>query len=504
MKISALRISVTVTMILMLPVTFPFQNAHCQQPAINIGSQRELFVDNYLIDQLSGSAELLLHHPQPQEIAIVHDASWEGSGSGYHTIFQDGDKYRMYYKGEQYTTVEGKALEPHEMVVAYAESYDGIKWEKPVLGLYEFEGSRKNNIIWMGSGAHGFTVFKDTNPSCAAEARYKALGRDDAGGGGLLAFKSSDGILWTRLADKPVITKGAFDSQNLAFWDSLRGEYHAYVRDFREGRRDIRTATSKDFINWSDPVWLTFPDAPNEQLYTNQIKPYYRAPQIFIGFPARYVERIWDDQIKALPEYEQRRLRASASKRYGSAVTDGLFMTSRDGLTFKRWGEAFLRPGLRYKDNWVYGDNYIAYHLVETKSPLSNAPNEISIYATESYWTGTSCFLRRYSLRMDGFVSVHAALKGGELLTKPMTFKGSVLEINFSTSAAGGIRIEIQDESGKPIEGFAMDDSYDIFGDNLDREVQWKSGKSVRILEGKPIRLRFLMRDADLYAIRFK
>ena len=65
---------------------------------VDIGSRRELFVDSALIDQLKGKAELRLHRPVPREISLVHDALWEGSGSGYHSVFQDGDKYRMYYK----------------------------------------------------------------------------------------------------------------------------------------------------------------------------------------------------------------------------------------------------------------------------------------------------------------------------------------------------------------------------------------------------------------------
>lgn len=501
MKTLRFRIWIIITILAILVLTL-LPSVNGQNTTINIGSRLELFVDNYLIDRLSGGTELMLHHPAPQEIVITHDAPWEGSGSGYHTIFRDTDKFRMYYKAEQYTMTEGKLNEPHELFIAYAESEDGILWKKPELGLVEFEGSMKNNIVLKGSGSHGFTLFKDTNPSCTPDAVYKALGMGEKGG--LYAFKSSDGIHWSSMLDRPVITKGAFDSQNLAFWDSLRGEYRAYVRDFRENRRDIRTATSKDFINWSDPVWLAYPDAPNEQLYTNQIKPYYRAPHIFIGFPSRYVERIWDDQIKSLPEFEHRKLRASASKRYGSAVTDALFMTSRDGLTFKRWGEAFIRPGLRYKDNWVYGDNYVAYHLIETKSNVPGAPNELSMYATESYWTGNSSVLRRFTLRIDGFVSAHATLKGGELLTKPVIFDGNTLVINFSTSAAGSISIEIQDETGEPIEGFTLNDSFEIFGDDLEREVEWKSGKSVKDLSGKPVRLRFVMKDADLFSIRFK
>ena len=144
--------------------------------------------------------------------------------------------------------------------------------------------------------------------------------------------------------------------------------------------------------------------------------------------------------MEALPGLEHRLLRRAASEREGSALTDGLFMSSRDARNFRRWDEAFIRPGLRSKDNWVYGDNYQNWGIVETASSIEGAPNELSVYATESYWTGTSSQLRRYTLRIDGFASVGAPLGGGEFVTKPLTFQGQNLVMNFSTSAAGDIR----------------------------------------------------------------
>jgi hypothetical protein len=205
-----------------------------------------------------------------------------------------------------------------------------------------------------------------------------------------------------------------------------------------------------------------------------------------------------------LPELDNRRLRYGASPRYGAATTDTVFMSSRDGLSFRRWGEAFLRPGLRTRDNWSYGDNYAAWHVVQTKSGMADAPDELSLYATESYWTGTSSALRRYTLRMDGFVSINAPLNGGEALTKPLLFAGTQLSLNFATSAAGSIRVEVQNADGAPVPGFTLADAPEIFGDALDRAAPWKDGANLAALAGTPVRLRFVMKDADLYAFRFR
>ncbi|MGC9318642.1 MAG: hypothetical protein ACP5KN_11495 [Armatimonadota bacterium] len=470
---------------------------------IDIGSRLELMVDDFLIDRMTG-AELRLHHPQPQETAIVFDEPWEGSACGYVTVFEDEGLYRMYYKA-WHLDVTGGELKTSPLHIAYAESDDGIVWRKPELGLFEFEGSTANNIVWYGPPDHGFSPFRDPNPKAPPEARYKAFGHGQIEAGrGVFAFASPDGIHWSLMHDEPVLTGCAFDSQNLAFWDSFRGEYRAYMRDFREGFRDIKTATSPDFVHWTQPQWLQYPGAPDEALYTNQVRPYHRAPHIFIGMPARYCERGWSPSMEALPEPEHRRMRSDAGNRYGMAITDSLLMTSRDGGTFRRWGEAFVRPGIQRPGAWAYGDHYLQWGLVETPSKLPGAANELSLYSVEGYWTGTSSSLRRYTLRIDGFVSVHAALSGGEMLTRPLTFDGERLVLNFSTSAAGGIRVEIQDANGEAIEGFTLDDSDEVFGDEIERTVTWRGGESdVSALSGRPVRLRFVLRDADLYSLRF-
>src|SRR5262249_25124578 len=104
------------------------------------------------------------------------------------------------------------------------------------------------------------------------------------------------------------------------------------------------------------------------QLYTNQVIPYYRAPHIFLGFPTRYLDRGWTESAKALPRYDYRQLRGARSRREGTALTEALLMSSRDGSRFHVWADAFIRPGLRARDNWFYGDNYQNWGLVETKS----------------------------------------------------------------------------------------------------------------------------------------
>jgi len=196
-------------------------NAVSSDP-ITIGDRLELFLDDYLIAEVQGDVRQQLVRPEPKEVVFVADRPWEGNTSGYYTFFQDKDFYRMIYRGWRHDE-EKKAVHPE--VTCYAESKDGIHWTRPDLGLFEWEGSKQNNIVWLGAGAHNFTAFRDNNPATPAEARYKALG---GGSDGLLAFQSLDCVHWKLIQEEPVITNGAFDSQNLAFWDSERDEYRAY------------------------------------------------------------------------------------------------------------------------------------------------------------------------------------------------------------------------------------------------------------------------------------
>ena len=490
-----------------------------------IGMRRELFVENALVSRLSGGARLQLHQPTPREISFVCDKPWEGATCAYMKVFRNGDRYGMYYRGSDVIYTEDGYSSPHPEVACYAESRDGIRWMKPELGLFEYDGSKKNNIIWMGPGSHNFAPFLDANPACRKEERFKALAGDFKRG--LRAFVSADGVRFAPVQQKPVIAKGAFDSLNLAFWDTEAGVYREYHRDFRQGR-DIRTGTSKDFVHWTDPAFLSYEahrhgsepkqappvkdaDLANQlsgrvsQLYTNQIIPYYRAPHIYLGFPTRYIDRGWTYSATQLPRYEYRKLRGAKSRREGTAVTDGMFMASRDGSHFHVWPESFIRPGLRKEQSWFYGDTYQNHGLVETKSAIEDAPPELSVYVSENSHQDHPGQFRRYTLRIDGFVSLTAPLAGGELETKTLQFQGNRLSLNLSTSAAGSVRVEIQDANGAPIPGYTLADSHELYGDSLSLAAAWKDRDTdVGDLAGKPVRLRFVVRDADVFSYQFE
>lgn len=180
-----------------------------------------------------------------------------------------------------------------------------------------------------------------------------------------------------------------------------------------------------------------------------------------------------------------------------AGVSDTMLMSSRDGVSFQRWNEGFIRPNAE-SENWTDRNQYPAWGMLEL------TPGELSLYWGEH--NKHSCpRLRRGTLRTDGFVSLHAGGDGvGEMLTRPMVFAGSRLEINYATSAAGTMRFALCDETGNVFDGFSLDDSEMLFGNAIDHVVTWRGRVAdLSAFAGRPVRLRVRLQDADLYAIRF-
>lgn len=459
--------------------------------SIEVHDQLQLFTDDYLIDRLSGDARKVLQKPEPTEVVFTADAPWEGNSSAYFSVFQHGDTYRMTYRGSQATDEtevekEGQIPKPEvkREVTCVAESRDGIHWARPALNRFSWEGSQNNNIVWMGtSAAHNFTAFKDENPAAIAEARYKAIG----GKGGPRGFQSADGLHWSMIADKSLVSRGTFDSQNLAFWDAARNEYRMYWRINPKSVRGIRTATSGDFSKWENEADLTYPGkadpdgldyADKVQLYTNAILPYFRAPQLLIGFPTQFIQKGKQNP----PKFYQ---------------TQPLFMSSRDGVEFERWDEPII-PTTAPKDRDGNRGNYMAWGLLQ----LPGKPDEMSVYATEAGNDRGPTRIRRFAYRLDGFVSVRAGAEGGELLTKTLLSSGTELTLNYRAAPGGSVRVELQDGEGKPIQGFRLVDCQPLTGDSVNTVVKWKGNPTLKT-RPSGIKARFVLQDADLFSMKW-
>ncbi len=456
---------------------------------IDVQSRLELFTDYYLIDTLNNTS-LLLHHPIDKGNVMNFEKPWEKEFSAYCTVIKEDDLYRLYYRGGPLDGKDGSPLE----YTCYAESKDGIHWNKPNLKIYKVNGTYNNNVILSDAApvTHNFSPFLDKKPGIDPKQKYKALGGTEKTG--LIAFVSEDGIHWNKLQNDPVLKPRVhdFDSQNVSFWSEKEQQYICYFRawvTYDKRYRSVARTTSKDFIHWTEPVFMDYGDTPHEQLYTNQTAPYFRAPHIYISIGARFMKG-----RQVISEEEAKKLHVNP--KFFKDCSDAVLMTTRSGNKYDRtFMKSFIRPGIGL-DNWVSRSNYPALNIVQT------GHDEMSVYLNQDYAQPTA-HLHRYAMRIDGFTSIQAPYKGGEMITKPILFSGDKLVINFSTSAAGFVKVEILDLEGNPIKGFELENATELIGNEIEKKVTWKNNPNLKKLNGKPIRLRFVMKDADLYSIKF-
>ncbi|MFA5687982.1 MAG: hypothetical protein WC959_02345 [Kiritimatiellales bacterium] len=484
------------------------QPAGDDSAAFNVASRRELFVDHTLIETMTGGAELRMHHPHPAGKVLDFMEEWEGRYANYGTIINDGRQFRLYYRsGNPRHNITNQ-------VTCMAVSDDGIHWDKPVLGLHEQDGSKNNNIVFSDATAagHNFTPFLDTNPDCLPDAKFKALGgiyryTKDPEVKGLLGFVSPDGIHWKQIGGNPLIERPsfyAFDSQNIAFWSEAEKKYVGFFRawigtnpaqgNYSNGIRWIGKTTSDDFINWSPieilGIFHAGEEAPKYDLYTNQTFPYYRAPHIYIATATRFME---GRQVVSAAQAKE----INVDPQYFRDCSDVILLSMRAGGTAYQqpFLSSFLRPGPGLR-NWISRTNYPILDTIPT------GDTEMSLYIFQDYAQPTA-HIQRYTLRIDGFTSVSAPFEGGTLLTRPVYFNGKKLELNFWTSAAGGIRVELQDRTGTPIKGYTLADCDELIGNEISRSVCWKGSPDVGPLTGKEIRIFFKLKDADVYSFKF-
>jgi hypothetical protein len=471
-----------------------------QQKAPVLQNQRELFVDNYLVDKFVNT-ETRLATPVSAGVAVQFDKPWEGNFAAYVSVTHADGKYKMYYRGL------GEENGAKGEVTCYAESEDGINWKKPVLNLIEVHGSKANNVVAISGlqqSSHNFSVIYDSNPGTPASQRYKAVGGVASSlkrsARGLYRFVSPDGIHWNRLKeDTTALFRDGYgmDSQNVLAWLPAEKTYAIYLRTWTgdkpgdtkllKGVRTIARSVSKDFIHWSEPVVMNFGNTPLEDLYTNATQPYFRAPHLLISMPFRFSPEnrvLSDEEMKA----------NGIEKSMWKGVSDAVLLTSRGGNVYDRkFMESFVRPGLDQR-NWA------ARSTIPSLGVVPTGKDEMSFFVTRAYST-KGCYLERMKLRIDGFASLHAGYQEGHAVTRPLRLKGESFQLNYSTSSIGYVKVVLLDESGKELPGFGEADAEKISGDKIDIPVKWKSGMSIKSLGNRDVRIKFILRDADIFSL---
>ena len=564
------------TLSLMALALFTLSFLHASQDPLAIGTTKQLFLgpwgedgrDTYLLDSMTNVAITMNEAQVTGERLMDLDRPWEGKGilDMRQFVLKDGEGgFRIYYSAlpyQRFPKDRDPATErkfwtaPHQRILCFAESRDGIHWEKPNLGLYSWEGSRENNILfpnddfpYLFSEMEGASVFIDPN-AASADEKHKMLvkispirrdpsapeGDDPAKAAPMLqkgqySFISSDGIHWKLVSPKKLPVKHN-DTHFSVFWDKRINKYVAYTRRRREspeqisyyrkrygfdGRTSVLTVgriVSDDFRSWSEedayywdspqfhPVVTISPDTLDQvgsppglnrmDFYGGNVSKYSEAPDAYIALPNAYYHwkfdmsrRTWQGRPVQLP-----------------STLDVQLMTSRDGI---RWNRSprrrpFIRLGRKgtFWSSTLWPNNVITVgdEIWIFLAGLDVSHKEQSLL--ESHGART-----RAVLRLDGFFSADAAYGGGELTTRSLIFTGDRLQLNLDTSAGGVVRVEIQGPEGEALPGFAAEDADEINGNYIRVSASWKGSTGVGSLAGRPVRLRFLMRDARLYSFQF-
>ena len=456
---------------------------------ISFGKRIELMVDEYLIEE---KKNLSFRYQIPRDCGCVipFEKQWESAGSLGLTVFEDSESIKCYYRGfpqpQSGGLPQAGADFDSRQTSCLSVSEDGLHFKPYPVNEIEYDGIKENNIVRMDMFCHNFAPFYDTNPNCKPDERYKAIG-GLLQQGGIHVFASPDGIHWHMLADGPVITKGAFDSMNQAFWNPNTGLYHCYSRyswapgikynDYTVENyykipgmmRAIQSCTSEDFIHWTDPVENEYALGHTDELYTNATHPIPGAEHIMVSIPMRI-----NLSRQKLADYPIR------------GVSDAVLMTSRDGVHWDRFvKDAWIAGDVEEEREWTHRNFITLGGIIERGDKF--------IFYSEKKYMWNDCGIWAYSVPKYRLMSLYADGDGGSFVTKPLHFESDRISLNYATSAYGYIRVTVRDADGNVL--YASDD---IYGNELSHTL------TIDGLAGKEGRILVEMKEANLYAIGAK
>ena len=521
---------------------------------IDVGNKRQLFIDDQFIDQAAG-VELVLHPPVDCGPVIEEDRPWEPEGTiyGYCCVLQDpleDGLHRLFY----YTSCRPPVLA--------ALSRDGVHWDKPEVGMHEFEGSTANNMLPVyDTSAQAWRTdiaveYPFVDPHDVPERRLKNFSRPSSDDSKPILVCSGDGLRWE--TDGKLQNDVSTDGSEVIFWDDRIGRYVLYGRASGRSisRMELEDLTAWPFFKARDAVIRTdYLDAYAETLDGPIIMSRERIDSLQSTLkPFPWAHKEWDPDIPGAPGFTDRPEWADGVDIYEPTTTkypfaENIYLqplnlfyhkpnlfevqlaVSRDGIDWSRPGDR--RPWVRLPDDSE------GIHVMHAAPGLVRNGNEVYHYVGfTSLWHGGAApadahlektpeypkhgAIHRLKLRLDGYMSATAGNREGTFITPPMVFEGSKLLLNVDTSASGYMRVEmldgwIEEESdctqvdfgynapgrGMPIPGFTLAECEQIVANSCHRQVAWKESADVSAWQGKPIRLRFALRNARLYAFQF-
>jgi hypothetical protein len=447
-----------------------------------------LVEDRFKLTRRHGAVTRHIHNP-----VIFPSKPWE-SGSPAAVLYDPEAKlYRAWYTSFSLSGYFDGTTPSY--YVCYAESDDGFEWRKPLFPGNRYGEWDTTNVVFTGrTGLDGRAeqVFLNPDRSDPARRFYMVTNKVD------LAY-SADGIRWTPV-EKPMLPAGS-DTSNHLLWVPEEKLWYLYMRPpirpsgtwhmVPEGERHLgrrmALATSPDLVRWNPIRTVLYADE-REDHDIDGMRVFRRHGVFFAIYAVMHQES-------------------------GGSEEEPYLATSRDGINWERtWDRAvFVKRGA--PGSWdagqigppgceplEMGDDLVFYY--------SGTPSGQGDWESE-----TACGIFR--IRRDRFIGQTAGAAHGFLLTRQFVVRGKRLVLNGSALPriydSSEIKVEIveypdfDDPKGnreKKIPGFTMDECDPVRGDRLDHVVTWKGSPDLSRLEGKPVYLRFRLRNATLYTMR--
>lgn len=476
---------------------------HTAEPR-EIGTRPQLLLDQRII-ATQRNLRLTMHSPRRDgRVLLTNDQPWESDPDQlvavYSSVLYEKGKFRIWYD-------LGHRSDRSKRVVAYAESSDGIHFVKPKLGLVDFGGSRQNNVVMPGE-IGGCSVWID--PAAPPEHRYKSQQKVYPSGQ-FHMYSSPDGLHW-KMFRRIRIGAGGWDTQSIIYHDPTSRKYLMFTRFWHSHRhgtgtapdnfRCVRRLESTDLVHWTNQSIVMAPDAADKALYPtppgNPAVDYYGAAVFPYG----------DLTVMLTQAFWHWKPRPAGQKGLAPASFDVRLAVSTDSRTFRRVGnwQPFMAGGTdgRFDSRYVWalpnpvvvGDEIWIYYVGSNR----DHDDQIDPAAGGRMKSG----IGRAVLRRDGWVSADANLAGGQLTTPPLRFSGTRLELNAATGGGGSIHVELLDADGRPLSGFSRAEALPVTGNSLHLPVSWQAGGDVSRMAGRTIRLKFHLKDTQLYAFKFR
>lgn len=467
---------------------------------INVG--RQLFVDDFLISS-SNNMSRISHHAifYDHNPILKPDREWEVTfeGSPYAAPFSDGiwydeqeNKYKMWY------LAGAGMLHKHKQsfYTCYAESDDGKHWNKIERDVYPH-----TNIVDT-CDRDAATVWLDKREKDLSR-RYKLFNVEKTNGGWQIVLKySADGIHWSEgqaqsgfVGDRTTAFYNPFLEKwviSLRYGNKLSGRSRAYLE-----HEDPEMAVSlahyirnsvrdRNIVFWFSPddKELRHPEFPDVEpaIYNFDAIAY---ESIMLGFYA-----MWKGPENNICEQHGIQKRNEIGLGY-----------SRDGFHFYRPDHSAFMGVNEVEGAWNWGNmqsiNGVPLIVGDSLYFYSSGRMKNNIMWDGHVSTGLA------TLRRDGFVSMHADEgEEGVLVTEKLSFDGKYFFVNADVRNANSLlSVELLDETGKPISGFTKDDCSLMQGLNSTKQlVTWKNNKDLSSLNGKIIRVKFYVKNGDLYS----